>query len=376
MSILNDKTILILTAGFGAGHVSAANAIRDAILSNNKTANIVIRNFIDASVPRLNKPMVNLYEKNTKYTPGLYNCYYYLKKSFTSKYDLAHKVYSPKLSEFIDELSPDLIISTFPLAAACVNNFRNSKDGHFIPAVTVVTDVVDSMEWIFENTELYFVPSAEIKNRFVQRGISPEKVEVVGVPINNTFDKEKIPSEDGKCRIIVIGGGRGLFDISEDFMYKMDKFVGEHKDKLEVTIVTGKNKKIYDLLTEKEPLQNTKVLGFVTNMDELLQNNDLMLTKPGGATLFEAIHSNTPLIVKIPKLGQEIENGKFIIDKGIGFIYSDEDDLEIVLKAIANGDFSSTVDFMKENMKEFKKTIHPEKIDFYLESLLKKYQDN
>ncbi len=62
---------------------------------------------------------------------------------------------------------------------------RNSDDGYFIPAATVIPDVVDSMEWIFENTELYFVPSIEIKNRFMQRGISPDKVEVVGVPISS-----------------------------------------------------------------------------------------------------------------------------------------------------------------------------------------------
>ena len=45
-----------------------------------------------------------------------------------------------------------------------------------------------------------------------------------------------------------------------------------------------------------------------------------MITKSGGATLFEAISSNTPIIVKNPKVGQEIENAKFIIDKGIGII--------------------------------------------------------
>lgn len=63
-------------------------------------------------------------------------------------------------------------------------------------------------------------------------------------------------------------------------------------------------------------------------MHELIKEYDLMLTKPGGATLFEAIHSKTPIIVRLPKVGQEIENAKFIVDKGIGIIYSDEDDLK------------------------------------------------
>lgn len=377
MSILSGKTILILTAGFGAGHVSAANAIKDAILKDEENVNILIRNFIDASVPKLNKPMVKFYEQNTKYTPELYNCYYYLKKSFSSKYDIAHKVYTPKLSKFIEDLNPDLIISTFPLAAACVNNFRNSDEGYFIPAATVITDVVDSMEWIFENTELYFVPSIEIKNRFMQRGISPDKVEVVGVPISSKFRVEHKEHLPGKYRVIILGGGRGLFDISEDFMRWIDEFISTEEGKsLEVTIVTGTNKKLYDNLTEKNPLENIKVLGYVNNMDELLKSHDLMMTKPGGATLFEAIYTKTPLMVKIPRLGQEIENGKFIIDKGIGLMYSDEKDLREILKSIASGKSDSILSFMNHNIEQFRQTIYPENIALYLERLLEKYENH
>ena len=85
MDMHKSKTVLILTAQFGAGHISAANALRDYILEQDNTCNIIIQNFISASIPQMNKPMVKLYENNTKYTPGLYNYYYYLKKSFYSK---------------------------------------------------------------------------------------------------------------------------------------------------------------------------------------------------------------------------------------------------------------------------------------------------
>ena len=61
----NNKTILILTAQFGAGHISAANAIKDYICEYNDNYNIVIQNFINASLPRINKPMVKMYENNT-----------------------------------------------------------------------------------------------------------------------------------------------------------------------------------------------------------------------------------------------------------------------------------------------------------------------
>ena len=109
-----QKTILILTAQFGAGHISAANAIKDALLEKERFFNIVIQNFITIGAPKMNKPMIKIYENNTKYTPGLYNYYYYLKKSFNSKYDISTKIYTPKLIEYILDKKPDLIISTFP----------------------------------------------------------------------------------------------------------------------------------------------------------------------------------------------------------------------------------------------------------------------
>ena len=369
--ISNKKTILILTAQFGAGHISAAKAIKEYILEKDNNINIVIENFISASVPRINKPMVKMYENNTKYVPGLYNYYYYIKKSFDSKFDISYKIYMPKLAEYIKSIDPDLIISTFPCAAACVNDFNIKNPSKKIPSITVITDVVDSLEWIFKTTDMYFVPSYEIKNRYVQKGLSPDIFRVTGVPVSNKFICEKKIRSD-KLRLLLMGGGRGLFDFDENFMHWLDEYLNEYKDVLDVTIVTGSNKKLYENLTVKKPLYNIDVRGFVTNMPDLLKNHDLMLTKSGGATLFEAISSNTPIIVKNPKVGQEIENAKFIRDKGIGILYDSDDDLKDLIKALLNKELDSRLSFMDENITYLKKTIHPDKIGDYVFELLDK----
>ena len=277
----NEKTILILTAQFGAGHISAAKAIKEYIQEKNNNINIVIENFISASVPRINKPMVKMYESNTKYVPGLYNYYYYIKKSFDAKYDISYKIYMPKLAEYIKSIDPDLIISTFPCAAACINDFNTKNPHKKIPSITVITDVVDSLEWIFKTTDMYFVPSYEIKNRYVQKGLDPDIFKVTGVPVSKKFICDKKIHSD-KLRLLLMGGGRGLFDFDENFMHWLDDYLNEYKDVLDVTIVTGSNKKLYNTLTVKKPLYNIDVKGFVTNMPDLLKNYDLMLTKSGG----------------------------------------------------------------------------------------------
>ena len=364
-----NKKILILTAQFGAGHVSAAKAIKEYILKKDNSIDVVIENFISASVPRINKPMIKMYENNTKYAPGLYNYYYYIKKSFDAKFDITYKIYMPKLGEYIRSINPDVIISTFPCAAACVNDFNIKNPDKKIPSITVITDVVDSLEWIFKTTDMYFVPSHEIKNRYVQKGMSPEIFRVTGVPVSNKFvcDK-KIRSK--KLRLLLMGGGRGLFDFDETFMHWLDDYLYEYKDILDITIITGSNKKLYENLTIKKPLKNIAVKGFVNNMSDLLKDYDLMLTKSGGATLFEAISSNTPIIVKNPKVGQEIENAKFIRDKGLGILYDSDDDLKDIIEDLLNNKLKSRIKFMDENITEFKKTIHPDKIGDYVFELL------
>ena len=49
-----------------------------------------------------------------------------------------------------------------------------------------------------------------------------------------------------------------------------------------------------------------------------MRKSDLIITKAGGITLFEAIFSEIPIYVIKPFLYQEIENAKYIEDTGIG----------------------------------------------------------
>ncbi|MDR0879367.1 MAG: galactosyldiacylglycerol synthase [Clostridioides sp.] len=364
------KTILILTAPFGAGHTSAAKAIKDLVLAEYPEYRIKIRNFISISVPKMNKPMISLYENNTRYTPLIYNSYYYFRKNMDTKYDLAHMLYSPKITEYILKIKPDIIISTFPVACECINDFKIKHPDNTTPVITVVTDVVNSKEWIHANTDYYFVPSREVKNRFMNKGIDPERIKVTGVPVDNRFFMDRKTASEYKYRILVVGGGRGLFDVDESFMKWLDSFVGDYSTDIKITIVTGNNKKLYHYLTEKNPLSNIEVLGFVENMPDLVENCDLMITKPGGATLFEAINSKTPVIVKYPKVGQEIENAKFIIDNGLGLVYKTEKELVGIMNDLVVGKIDSVFDYMERNLTFVRHTIYQDLIPNYINDIL------
>src|SRR6185369_807706 len=60
----------------------------------------------------------------------------------------------------------------------------------------------------------------------------------------------------------------------------------------------------------------TRVLGFASNMHELMTVADLILTKPGGLTSSEALALGKPLFILDPIPGQEAANSDFLLERG------------------------------------------------------------
>ena len=162
-------------------------------------------------------------------------------------------------------------------------------------------------------------------------------------------------------------------DIADESVIQNIKLYGDFFSRIPVEELEGLLVGVrHEPETIRAALANYDVGTYIQGMtiDDLLKNYDLMLTKSGGATLFEAISSNTPIIVKNPKVGQEIENAKFIRDKGIGILYDNDEDLKDIIKSLLNNELDSRVAFMDENITYFKTTIHPEKIGDYVFELL------
>ena len=60
--------------------------------------------------------------------------------------------------------------------------------------------------------------------------------------------------------------------------------------------------------------QNGLIRGplYTNKINEYMRNADLIVSKSGGITLFEAIYSETPIYVVNPFLMQEVKNARFI----------------------------------------------------------------
>ena len=81
-------------------------------------------------------------------------------------------------------------------------------------------------------------------------------------------------------------------------------------------VVTGRNEELRRELAAQDRKHPTHVLGFVTNMHELMAVADLIITKPGGLTSSEALAMGKPLFILNPIPGQEAANSDFLLEHG------------------------------------------------------------
>ena len=113
--------------------------------------------------------------------------------------------------------------------------------------------------------------------------------------------------------ITFLGGGLGILPEQPEFYLDISRIKGS-----KIVIVTGKNEALKMKLEESLKKENITILGFEKNMPKLLKQSQVVVGKPGGLSLFEAVMTDTPYILYQAKLGQEIRNERYFLKYGLG----------------------------------------------------------
>lgn len=359
-----QSNILVLTSSFGMGHDSVANAIREQLMEENKYLNVIVKDILEISTPKTKEYFFDLYYLLTKKHPNIYNVIYNIKKDTQDNFidEAIYNLFLKKVAEYIQEVDPQIIISTFPLCSGFVSRAKEKYNLN-IPLITTITDVVDSWEWIHNNTDLYFVPCKIIEDKLVSKGIEKDRIKITGIPVKKDFLTPK-EEKDGQYRqLLIMGGAMDKVKITSELLEKFDKM-----DNIKTVVITGNNKALYDELSAVGSYKNVEILGYTTEIAKLMDDADIIVTKPGGATLFEAINKGVPMVLKRSMVGQEEENIKFIKDTGIGILMDKDDSLDDVIQKSLND--LENLDQIKRNIEEIKTEMEPHKIGRYILDLL------
>jgi processive 1,2-diacylglycerol beta-glucosyltransferase len=87
---------------------------------------------------------------------------------------------------------------------------------------------------------------------------------------------------------------------------------------LDICVVTGNNATARTRLAEMgaHPGHNCHVIGYTTQVDELMAAADVVVSKPGGLTTSESLARGCAMVVVEPIPGQEDRNSDFLLENG------------------------------------------------------------
>ena len=229
-----------------------------------------------------------------------------------------------RFAQFLAEFAPDAVVCTHYVALDTLADLRktqgdqSSRPGPVV--VSVVTDFEAHALWMAPCVDLYCVAAEQTKARLLARGAQSDEVIVTGIPIAARFLSRPAPREvrrtmglrDDQPVLLVLGGGFGMGPVAE-ILGELDKV----QLPFQSLVVAGRNEELRRALAVCDRKHPTHVLGFATNMHELMAVADLIITKPGGLTTSESLALGKPLLIVNPIPGQEAANSDFLLERGV-----------------------------------------------------------
>ena len=353
--------ILILTGKFGMGHYSVSEAIGQEISSRDSNIEVSIVDILDYLMPTASKILYKSFNTLVTKWSNLYNFVNINNEDNNIK--TFNYFFVKGLDRLFLEFNPDIVISTLPISSQYISKYKSLKKSN-IPLFTFITDISSHSEWIHKNTDFYFVGDISIKKSLIDKGIDENKIIVSGIPVKQGFKDKIIKFDKNKSKeILIMGGGLGLISFNKNLFESLN-----NEKNIKTTVITGNNKKMFEQLKSK--YKNIEVLGYTNKIDFYMKRADLIISKSGGITLFEAIYSETPIYVVNPFLLQEVKNAKFIEKRKIGqVVWNEEMDIAKDILSLINDD--KAILKMKSNMKKVKENINQEEILSFIEQFKK-----
>ena len=314
------KKALVIYATAGAGHRKAAEAIYEGLQSL-PDVDAVLVDSLDHTSRFYKYSYSNVYTFLITKVPFLWGFMFqlldvpFLLPFVRFARRMRNSLHGAALNKYLKQEQFDYIFSThfFPNEVAAHLKRKGAIKSEII---CVVTDYDVHSIWLSDGIDKYAVASEWTRKKIMSLGVEEDNILVTGIPTLSKFSsysdiselKQKLGVKDGVFTVLVATGSFGFGPIEE---------IIQHLPDFQVVVVCGHNKELYSRLSKQEK-ELVKICGLVDNMDELMAVADVMITKPGGLSISEALVSGLPLIFFSAIPGQETNNVNVLKEHGIG----------------------------------------------------------
>lgn len=337
--------ILILSTGTSGGHDSAACALMERFeelgIECKKIDSRILTSRREAS-EKFDKKYNDLVIK----IPNLFKVIFILGEMFSifrikTPYYIANRFFSnelkKELSNYIEENKFNVILASYMVPRETLTMLKMKNPNiHF---VTICTDYACVPLWNEINPDYYIIPSKELINNFVRRGIERKKLIPYGIPVSPKYLK-KIDKKDARRQLSLPINKKIVLIMTGSLGYgKLNSIIDEIRDsyqkEVHIVVICGNNNKLKESL-EEQYKDNITVEGYTKGINIYMDACDVLLTKPGGLTITEAAVKNIPIIFTDPIPGWEENNLKFFKTRNMAYSIKEPNDLTCYLDLLLN----------------------------------------
>jgi processive 1,2-diacylglycerol beta-glucosyltransferase len=327
MAVMFQK-VLILSASAGAGHIRAAQAVEKAFLQLKAAREVRNIDTLEYTSKLFQKLYSLAYLELVNKAPDVLGWLYdHLDKPWQNEHlRLAFdKLNTRPFVKMLKKYKPDITVCTHFLPAEIIS-WLKAKNRLDTRQAVVITDFDVHAMWLCHHYEHYFVALDETAAHLQQLGIPANKITVSGIPIDPVFAefkdgldmRSKYGLDPDLPTILLSTGGFGVGPV-EQVLQSLIKM----RTRVQVVAACGRNddlkNRIQNFSAGLGPNCNVRIIpiGYTTEIDEYMSAADLMLGKPGGLTVSEALAKELPFIIINPIRGQEERNADHLLEQGV-----------------------------------------------------------
>jgi len=333
------KKVLILTAGFGDGHNTAARNVADALELISDEVKVEVLDVFQSGLGLLNDVLRKAYLGITRFAPGVWNGIYSVldnSKGLESNL-LAFGNLKSALERILAQSQPDCVLSTYPVYAHVIREIYRDHSERPFRFITVVTDSISvNSSWFRAPSDWYCVANEATAAVLRKGGVPAGRIKAFGFPVNPIFaEKQKetlAPLDQGEPLkvLYVINTGKKKSGKAVDRLLEIPR--------VHLTITVGRDAELKEKLVRRTEAygERVRVLGWTNQMPRLMLTHHLVVTKAGGATVQEAIAGRCPMILNQVIPGQEDGNAQLVRELDVGVVAEKNREVaEWISKALA-----------------------------------------
>ncbi|MGI9086623.1 MAG: MGDG synthase family glycosyltransferase [Chthoniobacterales bacterium] len=315
------KKILILTAGFGEGHNSAARGLRQA-LAQFGGSDVQVHDIFADTYGVANDCAREAYLGLINNSPRAWSKIYRRldrHQSFTGNFRIFFSA-KKSLRRLLGQFEPDVIVSVYPAYPHILDEMLGPAEQNYGVRVVMITDSLSvNAIWYRGSAHFFLLPNERSAAVLHAAGIPASKTRTFGFPVSLEFAEvdgaHAAPSESEGRRVLYLINARKSG--APEMVYRLAGLRG-----IQLTVAVGRDRRLRKAIesVRASAARPFELVGWSEELPRLLRASHLLISKAGGATVQEAMAAACPMIVNHVIPGQEEGNARLLVESNCGAI--------------------------------------------------------